>query len=67
MEGLVDVPGQLFSSSCLFRISIDRSRDDVLFEPGQPGFKIFKLLLDIIELLQSMSATRKAIRPTHTS
>ena len=50
-ERSANVPGQLFASRCLFRVSIDSCRSDVPFEPVQQGFEILNLLVDIFKLL----------------
>ena len=58
-EKSANVPGQLFASLCLLRVSVDHCRGNVLFKPLQLGLKVFDILLNIIEMLkESMSAVR---------
>jgi len=57
----VGVPDQLCASPRFIRISINRRGCNVLFEPVQLGFKIFKLLFDIPRVLEaSMSVARNS-------
>ena len=51
-ERSASVPGQLFASYYLLRVSIDSCRGEGLFEPVQLRFKILNLLLDIFKLLR---------------
>ena len=46
------MPGQLFASRCLLRVSVDGYRSDILFEPVQLRLEILNLLVDIFKLLQ---------------
>ena len=59
------VPGQLFASLRLLRVSVDRRRSNGLLEPVQLGSKVFDILLNIVAVLrESMSACATVTIPT---
>jgi len=45
------VPGQPPSPICFLSVSIDRCRENVLFEPIQLRYKFLDLLLDVLGML----------------
>ena len=55
-EKSVNVPGQLFASLCLLRVSVDHCRGNVLFESLQLRFEVFDILLHIIGMLRESAS-----------